>query len=217
METMYHGALLSSLCPLRVPHTLKLRWPRSHRLSCSLMMKSLYSSTLFSVFKCRSISRWNSVASGKGEVIKDELGQLLPCSLNFSESVRSNRRFQFSWNNVLWVFFMCQVSSTEGLYPGPVQHWSCHHGLTPPLLKSRHRWPSTYVFPDDGLPVLREMLHAQKMTESACFLFCPLVCHCTSKEGVIGALYNYVKYVENENMFLFCTVYINKRYLWYLP
>lgn len=33
------------------------------------------------------------MASGKGEVIKDELGQLLPCSLNFSESVRSNRRF----------------------------------------------------------------------------------------------------------------------------
>lgn len=167
IETVHHRALLNFHCPQWVPHTLEMRWPGSHGLSCSLMMKSLYSSTLFSVLKHRSISRWNSVANDKREAIKDGLGQLFLHSLNFSESVHKNRRFQFFWNNVLWFFFVCQVSSAEQVCPGPEQCWHCHHGFPPALLKSHHRWPSTYSFPADGLPVVRATLHAQKRTDSA--------------------------------------------------
>lgn len=167
IEIVHHRALLNFHCPQWVLHTLEVRWPRSHGLSCSLMMKSLYSSTLFSVLKHWSISRWNSVAIDKREAIKDGLGQLFLHSLNFSESVHKNRRFQFFWNNVLWFFFMCQVSSAEQVCPGPEQRWHCQHGFPPALLKSHHRWPSTYSFPADGLPVVRETLHAQKRTDSA--------------------------------------------------
>lgn len=139
---MHHRTLLNFHCPPRAPHTLEMRWPRSHGLSCSLMMKSFYSHTLFSVLKHLSISRWNSVANDKREAIKDGLGQLF-----LPESVHKNRRSQFFWNNVLWFFFICQVSSAEQVYPGPEQCWPCHHEFPPALLKSCYRWPSIYAFP----------------------------------------------------------------------
>lgn len=142
IEAVHHRALLIFYCPQQVPHTLEMRWPRSHELSSSLMMKSLYSSTLFSVLKHRSVSRWNSVANDRREATEDGLGQLFLHSLNFSESFHKSRRFQFFWNNVLWFFFMCQVSSAEQVYPGSEQRWHCLHGFPPALLKSHHRWPS---------------------------------------------------------------------------
>lgn len=95
---------------------------------------------------------------------------------------------------------------------GPGQGWHCHHGFAPTLLKSHHRWPTTYIFPVDGLSILKEMSHAQKMTASDYVSFLSFHVSLHFKEGIIVTLYNHVKYIEKENIF-FHTVDIDKKYL----